>query len=79
MYATIEADIENGFVRTLEASRLPTHAHVLITLLSSPTGNAAANHKEAFGRFPHPDLKHSIEVRGDLMDSVPSAAWDLPQ
>jgi hypothetical protein len=79
MYATIEADIENGFVRTLDASRLPAHAHVLITLLSSPTGNAAAKHKEAVGRVPHPDLKHSIEVCGDLMDTVPSAGWNLQQ
>lgn len=77
MYATIEADIENGFVRTLDASRLPAHAHVLITLLSSPTGGA--KHKEAVGRVPHPDLKHSIEVCGDLMNTVPAAGWDLPQ
>lgn len=78
MYATIEADIENGFVRTSEASRLPAHAHVLITLLSLPTGNAA-NRKKGSGRSPHPDLKRAIEVCGDLMDTVPSTAWDLPQ
>ncbi len=52
MYTTIEADIENGFVRTLDASRLPAHAHVLITLLPSPTGNSAAKHEEAEGRAP---------------------------
>lgn len=31
------------------------------------------------GRVPHPDLKHSIEVCGDLMNTVPAAGWDLPQ
>ena len=33
MYATIEADIENGVIKGHDASRLPSHAHVLITLL----------------------------------------------
>ncbi len=79
MYATIEADIENGFVRTVDASCLPAHAHVLITLLSSPTGGAATKDKDAGGRVPHPDLKHSIEVCGDLMNTVPAAGWNLPQ
>ncbi len=38
MYATIEADIENGVIKGYDASRLPSHAHVLITLLpESPT------------------------------------------
>ncbi len=33
MYATIEADIENGVIKGYDTSRLPSHAHVLITLL----------------------------------------------
>ncbi len=33
MYATIEADIENGVIKGYDASQLPAHAHVLITLL----------------------------------------------
>ena len=33
MYQTIEADIENGVICSPESSRLPAHAHVLITLL----------------------------------------------
>ncbi len=33
MYARIEADIENGLIKGHDASRIPSHAHVLITLL----------------------------------------------
>jgi hypothetical protein len=33
MYTTIEADIENGRVRSPEIRKLPSIAHVLITLL----------------------------------------------
>jgi len=36
MYATIDADIENGVIKGYDASRLPSHAHVLITLLRDP-------------------------------------------
>jgi hypothetical protein len=35
MYTTIEADIENGQIKGPEAGKLPSHAHVLITLLGS--------------------------------------------
>ena len=35
MYTTIEADIDNGTIRSQEASKLPAHAHVLITLIPS--------------------------------------------
>lgn len=35
MYTTIEADINNGKITGPEAGKLPPHAHVLITLLSS--------------------------------------------
>jgi len=44
MYATIEADIENGVIKGRDASRLPAHAHVLITLLRGPS-----NKRPAFG------------------------------
>jgi hypothetical protein len=33
MYTTIEADIENGRIRSPEIRKLPSIAHVLITLL----------------------------------------------
>ncbi|MEE9368079.1 MAG: hypothetical protein V3V05_04345 [Pontiella sp.] len=35
MYTTIEADIENGQIIGPEVAKLPSHAHVLITLLDS--------------------------------------------
>ena len=34
MYATIEAEIDNGWIKGPESRKLPAHAHVLITLLS---------------------------------------------
>jgi len=77
IYATIEADIDNGMIQTSEESSLPLRAHVLITLLSSPTNSLDANQKNAGGRVPHPDLKHSIEVCGDLLNTVPVAGFCL--
>jgi len=44
MYATIEADIENGVIKGGDASWLPSHAHVLITLL-----RGAQTKRPAFG------------------------------
>ncbi len=44
MYATIEADIENGVIKGYDTRRLPSHAHVLITLLREST-----NKRPAFG------------------------------
>ncbi|AKJ65538.1 hypothetical protein [Kiritimatiella glycovorans] len=38
MYTTIEADIENGQVKSPEIQKLPSVAHVLITLLT-PSGD----------------------------------------
>jgi hypothetical protein len=35
MYTTIEANLDNGRVTGPEASKLPAHAHVLITLLKT--------------------------------------------
>jgi len=36
MYTTIEADIENGRIKSPELEKLPATAHVLITLLRCP-------------------------------------------
>jgi len=36
MYTTIEADIENGLIKSPDIKELPSSAHVLITLLRSP-------------------------------------------
>ena len=33
MYTTIEADVDNGVILGPEATKIPRHAHVLITLL----------------------------------------------
>ena len=30
------------------------------------------------GRKPHPDLRGSVTILGDIMDSVPASDWDLP-
>lgn len=37
MYKTIEADIENGHIKSNEIGKLPAQAHVLITLLPPKT------------------------------------------
>ena len=37
MYTTIEADIENGWIKSPELRELPACAHVLITVLAWPT------------------------------------------
>ena len=79
MYATIEADIENGVIHASQALNLPSRAHVLITLLSSPMANTNAKHDLIVGRTAHPALKHSMELSGDLVNTVPSSGWDLPQ
>jgi hypothetical protein len=81
MYATIEADIENGVIRSTEASRLPMHAHVLITLLSvsqdtlSNTNSDDASTTKT--RWPHSEIRGKIKVRGNIMDTVPTSSWDL--
>jgi hypothetical protein len=36
MYTTIEAELENGRVKSAELQKLPSVAHVLITLLQQP-------------------------------------------
>ena len=67
MYMTIEADIENGWVNSPEIKQLPPHAHVLITLLTSPaakrpvfgtrtSGNVEIS-KDAFSPLTGKDLE----------------------
>lgn len=43
MYTTIEADIDNGVIHTPEMSKLPAHAHVLITLIQEPSQQQKPN------------------------------------
>jgi hypothetical protein len=44
MYTTIEADIENGRIRSPEIRKLPAVAHVLITILESSVDEMVARH-----------------------------------
>jgi len=83
MYTTIEADIENGIVRSTDASWLPTHAHVLITLLSFlPDEIKDASVKSAVRleqfRKPHAAIRGRVKVMGDIMNTAATEAWDLP-
>jgi hypothetical protein len=83
MYKTIEADIENGVVRGTDASQLPAHAHVLITLLSFlPEEIKGLYSKEAVRsaplRKPHADIHGRVKVFGDIMNTAATEAWNLP-
>lgn len=82
MYATIEADIENGVIRSTEASRLPMHAHVLITLISvsqeTPSNVNSDIASTVKTRWPHSEFRGKIKVLGDIMDTAPTSSWDLP-
>ncbi len=79
MYTTIEADIENGMISSSGKDKLPAKAHVLITLLSGPIGEQSeGNGKQEIYRMPHPDLQNAVELKGDLLDTVPHSSWNLP-
>jgi hypothetical protein len=82
MYTTIEADIEHGVVHSADSSRLPAHAHVLITLLSvapNGAGKASAKSEAQSGvpRTPNPAIRGKIKVLGDIMASAPVTSWAL--
>ena len=80
MYTTIEADIDNGMICGQETSKLPTHAHVLITLLSSeaiPKSDEQKEHKAA-KRQPHPDIRGKMKLLGDVLESAPASLWNFP-
>ena len=83
MYTTIEADIENGVVRSAHSAWLPAHAHVLITLLSgSPNETTESSDKckvvPVLIRTPNPAICGKIKLLGDIMGTVPAMSWDLP-
>ena len=80
MYTTIEADIENGMISVTGKEKLPAKAHVLITLLSDGVGEKAKIEEvSATYRMPHPDLKSTVELNGEVFDSAPVKNWDLPE
>jgi hypothetical protein len=83
MYTTIEADIDNGVVRSTDATWLPAHAHVLITLLSSLSNDmkevsVKAAVRAAPLRKPHAEIRGRVKVLGDIMNTAATEAWDLP-
>ena len=70
MYTTIEADIENGIVRSRDASRIPDHAHVLITLLASDENKPSTLDATIRGRTPHASIRGKIKILDNVMDTV---------
>lgn len=64
MYTTIEANIENGHLTGPEADKLPAHAHVLITLLST-----SATKRPAFGTHTSEIVKIHNGALAPLSDS----------
>ena len=54
MYATFEADIENGVVKGYDATKLPSRAHVLITLLQEVPPRAPSRESKSLrGKLSH--------------------------
>jgi hypothetical protein len=63
MYATIEADIENGVIKGHDANQLPAYAHVLITLLQTKTDkNPASDAKTTRGALHRYADKTLVEI-----------------
>ncbi len=75
MFTTIEADIDNGRITGAESGNLPKQAHVLITLIPHPVKQTADSGRN---REPDPALRGSVTIRGNILDSAPCDAWDLP-
>lgn len=79
MYTTIEADIDHGIIRGPGAQHLPAHAHVLITLIHKPlprtikSGGAAVTRRQ-----PPENLRGTVNILGDVIQSVPQSMWNLP-
>ena len=61
MYTTIEADIENGQIKGSEVGTLPSHAHVLITLLGS------LEDKPKSGAYDFSELAGKLKWQGDAV------------
>ena len=78
MYTTIEADIENGVVRSRDAARLPMRAHVLITLLPDARQETDPANGKASARVPDAAIRGRVQVLGNILDSAPLASWNLP-
>ncbi len=61
MYTTIEADIENGQLKGAEIGKLPSHAHVLITLLDSQ------EEQQGKGMYDFSELAGKLKWKGDAV------------
>ncbi len=51
MYTTIEADIENGQIKSAELQKLPSVAHVLITWIQSQSEKKSTDFSELAGKL----------------------------
>jgi len=60
MYTTIEADLENGQLKGVDLKQLPSHAHVLITLLTTPT-------KKQTNKYNFSDIAGKLQWQGDAL------------
>ncbi len=67
MYTTIEAEIENGQIKGPEAGKLPSHAHVLITLLGAIEAKRAYDFSAVAGKlkWKGDPVKAQRELRDD--------------
>jgi hypothetical protein len=66
MYTTIEADIENGRVKSPELQKLPAVAHVLITLLKQTDEKMHYDFSGLSGRLKWPG--DAVEEQRKLRD-----------
>jgi len=63
MYTTIEADLINGKIEGVEVEKLPSRAHVLVTLLSTPETK-----RPLFGTTTSEKIKMDEDVFEPLAD-----------
>ena len=61
MYTTIEANLDNGRVTGPEASKLPAHAQVLITLLQHAPG------RQPGGKYDFSSVAGRLKWKGDAV------------
>ncbi|MEI6165659.1 MAG: hypothetical protein WCS52_00540 [bacterium] len=71
MYTTIEADIENGWIKSPEIRELPACAHVLITVLAWPTAK-----RPVFGTLTSKAIKSTSDAFAPLSEKE-LADWGL--
>ena len=55
---------------------LPPNRHFEVIFLELPEETAQETQKAA--RHPHPDVLGSVDISGDVIDTVPQNQWNLP-